>query len=200
MFLRSTQRVIAFIVVASMVVCAVALAATTQTFSQKFATTHPKRATSLSVRWSASKQPKSVTLTFPQGLTWGQLSSNSKVGTGTATFGHNMPPRTITVYTTSSPGPGMTLVIANPVGLTVRVNAYFAHMGAQLVIPIPKFNIPPATLTGMSLTLKGGSTSHPFVRTPSTCPSSKGWRSMASIAYPTGASKVLISTSACVKH
>jgi hypothetical protein len=178
--------------------CAIAVAATT-TYSQKFTTTHPAKATGITLKWSTGAQPKTVTLTFPSGMEWiPPAKDHTKIGTGTASF-KGMPSRSITVYSAHNPMTGMTLVISNPVGVSYSLNASFAHMGAQMVISIPAFRIPPSTLTGISLTVKG-STQHPFVRTPRTCPSSKVWKFSATFAYPSGTRQTLNSTSACVRH
>jgi hypothetical protein len=194
-------------VLAAALACAVAVAATTQSYSQKYTTTHPRQATGMTVRWSARAtnggtpaQPKTVTLTFPKGMGLDPFAvdATAKIGSGTAVFS-GTPARPITVYNRRPTG--MTLVISNPVGMSVTLQAQYAGMGSQLVIPIPKFKIPPAVLTGMSLTIKGGSTQRPFMRTPRTCPSSKAWKFSAAFVYPAGTpTQMLNSTTACVKH
>lgn len=75
-------------------------------------------------------------------------------------------------------------------------------MRAGLVIPIPKFNIPPAVLIGISVTIKGGTIHRPFLRTSRTCPSSKVWKFSGAFVYRTGTPRrvVTYSTSACVRH
>lgn len=200
------KRTITFVIVALAVTCAVALAANSETYSQKFTTTHPNQATGMTLRWSAKAQPTTVTLSFPAGTTAdpGAVKSGAKIGTGTATF-RNMPSRSITVFNRTTPGhvgDGVTLVLYNPVGTAVSLKASYAGMGSQLVIPIPKFKIPPAVLTGISVTIKGGTAHRPFLKTPRTCPSSKVWKFSGAFVYPTGTPKrvVTYSTSACVRH
>jgi hypothetical protein len=200
------RKLMITLIFASLAVCAVALAANSQTYSQKFTTTHPGQATGITLRFSTKTQPKTVTLTFPAGMTIdpGAVKSGAAIGTGTATF-QGTPPRSITVLNRVSAGhanDGVTLVLANPVGLSVSLKASYAGMGSQLVIPIPKFSIPPAVLTGLSVSIKGGSAHRPLLKTPRICPSGKVWKFSAAFAYPAGKPKraVNYSTSACVKH
>jgi hypothetical protein len=194
------------VILAAALMCAVALAGTIQTYSQKFTVKHPGQATGMTLRTSARatggatpKQPKTVTLTFPSGMKLDPFSigATAKIGSGTATF-IGTPARTVTVYNRRPTG--MTLVISNPVGMSVTMNGQYAHMGGQLVLTIPKFRIPPAVLSGLSLSIKAGSTKQPFMRTPTKCPAG-GWKFSAAFVYPAGTPReVLSSTSACVKH
>ena len=209
MFSRRRHLTVLGVILAAALMCAVALAATMQTYSQKFTTTHPGQATGMTLRWTTSHparsrlvvQPKTVTLTFPNGtkIDTGAVGpgAKSKVGSGTAVFGVGTPARTVTVYS-AGPG-GIALVISNPVGISYRLNAKYAHMGRELVIPIPTFRIPPAVLTGLSLTIKGGSATRPYLRTPRTCPTG-GWKFSAVFVYQGPPTEVLNSTSACVKR
>jgi hypothetical protein len=174
---------------------AVALAATTTTYSQKFTTTHPNRATGMTLKWSTKVQPKTVTITFPANFPINPPKAGTKVGSGTATFSKGTPPRPVIAYSTG-PG-GMRLDVLNSVGVKYTMNVPFVHMGSQMVIHVPAFKIPRATLTGLSVTFKGGTAKRPFLLTP---PYAKGgWKFTAAFAYP-GRTEVLHSTSACVKH
>ena len=194
------------VVLAAALMCAVALAATMQTYSQKFTVKHPAQATAMTLRWSARatggatpKQPKKVTVTFPNKMFIDTFAvgANAKIGSGTATFSSS-PPRAVTVRS-AGPG-GIALVITNPVGTSVTMNVPYAHMGAQMVLNIPKFSHPRTVLTGLSLTIKAGSPKRPYLKTPPTCPTG-GWKFSAAFVYPAGTpTQVLSSTSACVKH
>jgi hypothetical protein len=202
------------VVLAAALTCAIAVAATTQTYSQKFTTTHPGRETATTLKWytfhgahsQLITQPKTVTLTFPKGMKIdpGAVRSGGNLGSGMATFGQGTPPRPITIVNRTTPGhvgDGITLVISNSVGISYSLKAQYAGMGTQLVIPVPTFRIPPAVLTGISVVIKGGSTHRPYLKTPSICPSSKAWKFSATFVYPAGTpTQVLNSTSACVKH
>jgi hypothetical protein len=171
---------------------AVALAATTTTYSQKFTTTHPNRATGMTLKWSTKVQPKTVTITFPTSFPINPPKAGTKVGSGTATFSH-MPSRAVVAYSTG-PG-GMRLDVLNSVGMKYSLNVRYTHMGRGMAISVPAFKIPRATLTGLSVTLKGGTAKRPFLLTP---PYAKGgWKFTAAFAY-SGRTEVLHSTSACV--
>lgn len=174
---------------------AVALAATTTTYSQKFTTTHPNRATAMTLKWSTKAQPKTVTITFPANFPINPPKAGTKVGSGTATFG-NMPSRPVVAYSTG-PG-GMRLDVLNSVGVKYSMNVSYTHMGKAMVIHVPAFKIPPASLTSLSVTFKGGTVHRPFLLTP---PYVKGgWRFTATFAYQGHPTQVLHFTSACVKH
>jgi hypothetical protein len=141
-------------------------------------------------------QPKTVTITFPSGMPISPPKAGTKVGTGTAVFSKGTPSRPIIVY---SAGPtGVRLDVLNSVGVKYTMNAPFTHMGSQMVIHVPAFKIPPASLTGLSVTFKGGTANRPFLKTPRY--SKGGWKFTATFAYQGHPTQVLHSTSACVKH
>jgi hypothetical protein len=196
------------VVLAAALMCSVALAGTAmQTYSQKFTTAHPGQATGMTLRWTTGPpprsslvvQPRTVTLTFPTGtkIDGGAVTRGAKVGSGTAVFGASTPARPVIAYDAGLTG--ITLVIPNSVGVSYSLNAKYTDMGRELVIRIPTFRIPPAVLTGLSLTIKGGSAKRPYLKTPSSCPTG-GWKFSAVFVYSGLPTETLSSTSACVKH
>jgi hypothetical protein len=212
------RKFIIFITVGlALVLCASAMA-TTPTFSAKFTTTHPNRATGLTLKWVTKYQPTKVTISFP-GYTGKRgipspaaqraslqlnptaVKDGGKVGSGTATFaGKGVPSRTVTALNHQpATGNGVSLVVNNAVGVPYTLKGAWDSFGAQLVLSVPAFKTPRATLTGISVTLKGGTAHRPFLKTPQVCPKG-GWKFSAAFVYHGHPTQVLHSTSACVMH
>jgi hypothetical protein len=201
-------------------VSAVALAATQQTYSQKFTVKHPGQPTAMTLSASVSakggaQQVKTVTLTFPAGtkINTGAVvkcvhaaacPAASKVGLGKAPVLVGGSRSTFLVLAYNRAG-GMVLVFSNPVGASTVLKPAFAP-GSKLVIAVPKlisFGPPPGpVLSSLSLTInKVGTAKTPYLRTPASCPKSGAWTFTGRFVYPAGTPTVSsTSKSACVKH
>lgn len=187
----------------------VALAATTQTYSQKFTTKHPGQSTGLTFAASstgtggaAPVQAKTVTLTFPAGtkIDTGAVKSGAEVGSGKATVLVGGVTAMSLDVTASNRKGGMTLSVVNPLGHPIVLKPGLS--GGKLTLLIPKFNVAGQTiiLSKLSLSIsKAGSAKRPYARTPKKCPAG-GWKFTGSFVYVDGTKQTLTSKSACVKH
>jgi hypothetical protein len=195
--------------------CAGALAATTPTFSAKFTTTHRNTATALTLKWATKYQPARVRISLP-GYTGKRgipdraaqraslqldpmaVKNGGQVGTGRATFGGSgVASRSITALNYwPATGNGVSLRVNNSVGVPYILIGSWDSFGAQLALSVPAFKIPPATMTGLTVTLKGGTAHRPFLKTPQTCPKG-GWKFSVTFAYNGHKSQTLVSHAAC---
>ena len=184
-----------------------AVAAGSQSYSQKFTAKHPGKPTGVTFSAAGKVQPTTVTLTFPAGTKINQKATprctaagscpgGSQLGTGSATVRilgvSNMLP--VTAYNRSG---GLLLVIQVPGigGITLLPTL----SGRKLTVAVPA--LPSTTLIALKLTInKVGKGTHAYMRTPSTCPKTGAWKSSARFAYANGTGITRTSRSACVKH
>jgi hypothetical protein len=198
-----------------------ALAATQQTYSQKFTVKHPGRATGMTFKATATdpKEPighipaqvRKVTLTFPPGtkidtsavtrcVKVDACPAASQIGSGTATVKFSNQHSTIPAKVYNRAG-GLFLVFTTPFGTTVVLKP--ALKAGQLILTVPPLTLGTIklTLSSMSLTIKkAGAASHPYARTPSSCPNSGKWTFKARFDYVNKTVKKLSSASPCTKH
>lgn len=198
-----------------------ALAATQQTYSQKFTVKRPGQPTGMTFKATAKdpKEPighipaqvRKVTLTFPAGtkidtnavarcVKASSCPAGSQIGSGTAIvqFSTTRTPITAKVYNRAG---GLFIVFKTPIQTTVVLTPTLK--GGQLTLTVPPLSIGTVklTLTSMSLTIKKlGSAAHPYARTPSSCPKSGAWTFRARFDYVNKTVKKLSSASPCMKH
>ena len=197
-----------------------ALAATQQTYSQKFTVKRPGQPTGMTFKASARDpktlgqipvQVRKVTLTFPAGTKIDTSAvarcvkaetcpAASQIGSGTATVKFSTTSTTIKAKVYNRAG-GLFLVFTTPFGTTVVLNPTLKAGQLTLSVPPLKVGQLKLVLASMSLTInKLGSRAHPYARTPSSCPKSGAWTFRARFDYVNKTVKKLSSTSPCTKH
>ena len=197
-------------VIALLALASVAVAAgITQTYSQKFTTTHPGQVSGMSFRAGGSPQAKSVTLTFPAGTVINTKAvarctgasscpAASKVGAGTATVRVAGAAAGLAATAYNRAG-GMVIIIPAPIGSVVLRPTL---SGRKLSITIPSLKVAGSAVTLVSLKLDInaiGSGTKAYLRTPASCPKAKVWTFTGRFTYSGGRSRTLTSRSACVK-
>ena len=206
MCLIKRARWLSFALVLS--IAGVAVAAGSQSYSQKFTVKHPGKPTGVTISAAGPVQPKTITLTFPAGTKINQRATPrctptlscpgaALLGWGTATLRVNgtgvtqsMP---ITVYNRKG---GLLLLVWAPG--TGQIPLEPTLSGRTLTLSVPTL---PVTLKALKLTInKVGKGPGAYMRTPATCPKAGVWKFTARFDYPNGTSTTRTSRSACVKH
>jgi hypothetical protein len=187
-------------------IAAAAVAAGSQSYSQKFTVKHPGKPTGMTVSAAGPVQPKTITLTFPAGTKINQKATPrctptlscpgaALLGSGTATvrvIGVTQP-MPITVYNRKG---GLLLLVLAPGTGNIPLEPTLS--GRTLTLSVPAL---PVTLKALKLTInKVGKGLGAYMRTPATCPKTGVWKFTARFAYPNGTSTTRTSRSACVKH
>lgn len=202
---------------AALLVSSVALAATQQTYSQKFTIKASGKSTGMTFAASATDptgaspvQAKRVTLTFPAGTkidpgalpkctTVKACPAKSKIGTGKATVLLGTAPNKLPVTAYNRAG-GMVLSVASPLGTPVILQPVLKGTTLTIEVPLLKYSGVSLVLTQLSLDVKKlGTAKRPYVRTPKVCPSTGSWTFGASFVYVDGTSTKLSSVSPCLK-
>jgi hypothetical protein len=198
----------------------VALAATQQTYSQKFSVKKPGQSTGMTFK-SSTHDPsapggvatavRTVTLTLPAGakINNGAVAkcvnppscpAKSKVGSGSATsnVAGNAVPTSVVAYNRAG---GLVLVIANPLGAPIVLQPSLAGGKLTLTLPDLSFGVVKIVVTDLSLTInKIGSGKKAFTTTPRTCPKSHAWLFQGAFSYADGTRKSLTAKSACTSR
>lgn len=214
---RRSYTLIGATLAAAALTASVAIAATEQTYSQKFTVKKPGQSTGMTFKADQpTKTPtsaKRVTLTFPPGTKINpdalpkcskppKCPKASKVGTGTATvmLGAAALPLSSTAYNRKG---GLVLVVDDPTDPTHPIVLKPAIRGEKLVL-----DVPPLKKGGLTLVLKGvtlatdqiGKGAKAYVRTPPVCAKGGAWTFKGKFEYVDGTSKELTSKSPCVKR
>ena len=191
-----------------LVVCiaGAAVAAGSQSYSQRFSGKHPGKPTGVTFSAAGKVQPNTILLTFPAGTKINQRATPrctpalscpgaALLGRGTATVRilgvtQSLP---ITVYNRTG---GLLLVVWVPGTGGIPLEPTLS--GLKLTLSVPNLGV---TLTALKLTInKIGKGAGAYMRTPPTCPKTGAWRSTARFDYPNGTGITRTSRSACVKH
>ena len=211
---RRIPRLLIGTVVIAALTASVAIAATIQTYHQKFSVKSPGKSTGMAFSASAKDSSggaptpaKKVTLTFPSGtrINSGALPKctnaphcppSSLLGTGKATvlLGTSSLPLSANVYNRAG---GLAIVILNPV---VVLKPRLVGLKLILDIPVLKVGTTRAILTKLSVTVRTvGRGARAYTTTPRTCPAAKAWTFKALFNYEDGTSKSLTSKSPCTR-
>jgi hypothetical protein len=196
----------------------VALAATQQTYSQKFTTKHPGKSSGMTFSAAASDptgappvQAKRVVLTFPAGtrVNTGAVSrcvnaskcpAKSQIGSGQAVVLLGTAPQKLSVAAYNRAG-GMVLAISNPLGAPVILKPTLSGSTLTLQIPSLRYGAVAILLTRLSLNIKQqGVGPKAYVRTPAACPKAGAWTFGAKFSYIDGTVTSLSSRSPCTAH
>lgn len=199
-----------------------AIAATTQEYSQKFTVKTPGQSTGMAFKARAydvvkgtPDRAKKVTLTFPSGtkINSGALakctnasacSPKSKVGSGKATaiVGTAHLPLAAIAYNRSG---GMVLVIGNPLDPAkpfVLQPRFVGSNPIKLILDLPAIKAGQFTAVISELSVvvnKIGTGKKAYVKTPSSCPKGGAWKFTGKFEFVNEGSQTLTSKSPCVK-
>ena len=220
MNLRRIPPVLIGTVVIAALAASVAIAATIQTYSQKFSVKHPGKSTGMTfsakARDSSGGAPtpaKRVVLTFPAGtkINAGALPkctnanncpASSQLGTGKAKvfLGSVGLPFDAKVYNRTG---GLLVVINNPTDPAHPVVLKPRLVGLKLILDFPKLTVggTRAIVAEVSVTTnKVGSGARAYTTTPKSCPSNHAWTFRSQFSYEDGTSKSMTSKSACTRR
>lgn len=215
---RRIRRVLIGTALVAALTASMAVAATIQTYSQKFSVGKPGKTTGM-VFSAKSHDPsqtggvptpaKRVVLTFPSGTRINSAAlpkctsppncpASSQLGTGKAKvfIGTVALPLDAKVYNRSG---GLVLVINAPTGPVV-LKPQFSGLKLILDFPVLKVGETRAIVSEVSVTTgKIGSGARAYTTTPKACPAGHAWTFKALFTYEDGTSKSLTSKSPCTR-